>query len=208
MTDKTKDSREVPVDGALVRKYANKIQDEVFGEDISGLAIILGDMLREAAPVQSGDSAELVSSIIRDVAELPDRNSPEDWPEAMLVTSYELRVILDRHLESLSSQLAELDKLASAISRDCNNTALERNEALAELAAEKALREGAEFALKAIKGMVCGERNPNWSDNWRTTGSRGRIADIVDIALGQNIPRPAEPSAKDAQATAEARDEK
>jgi hypothetical protein len=32
--------------------------------------------------------------IIRAVAELPDRNSPEGWPEAMLVTADELRQIL------------------------------------------------------------------------------------------------------------------
>lgn len=28
--------------------------------------------------------------LVRDVAELPDRSSPEDWPEAMLVTGDEL----------------------------------------------------------------------------------------------------------------------
>jgi hypothetical protein len=35
-----------------------------------------------------------VDQIVRAVAELPDRNSPEDWPEAMLVTADELRQIL------------------------------------------------------------------------------------------------------------------
>jgi hypothetical protein len=42
-----------------------------------------------------------IGNVIRDVAELPDRNSPEDWPEAMLVTSNELRAIIsDRLVEA------------------------------------------------------------------------------------------------------------
>lgn len=36
----------------------------------------------------------MVESIVRNVAELPDRNSPEEWPEAMLVTADELASIV------------------------------------------------------------------------------------------------------------------
>lgn len=36
----------------------------------------------------------IISGVIRDVAELPDRTSPDDWPDAMLVTADELRAIL------------------------------------------------------------------------------------------------------------------
>jgi hypothetical protein len=36
----------------------------------------------------------LVTCILRTVAELPDRTSPDDWPEAMLVTHEELEAIL------------------------------------------------------------------------------------------------------------------
>lgn len=36
--------------------------------------------------------------IVRSVAELPDRTSPEDWPEAMIVTDAELRSIVNRHV--------------------------------------------------------------------------------------------------------------
>ena len=42
--------------------------------------------------------AEKIELIIRDVAELPDRTSPEDWPEALIVTSGELEEILTQHL--------------------------------------------------------------------------------------------------------------
>lgn len=42
---------------------------------------------------------DTISSIIRDVAELPDRTSPGDDAETMLVRESELRNILWRHLE-------------------------------------------------------------------------------------------------------------
>lgn len=38
--------------------------------------------------------ADIVNDVIQAVAELPDRTSPEDWPDAMLVTADELRAIL------------------------------------------------------------------------------------------------------------------
>lgn len=37
---------------------------------------------------------DLAAAICKRVAELPDRNSPEDWPEAMLVTAEELEFIV------------------------------------------------------------------------------------------------------------------
>jgi hypothetical protein len=40
------------------------------------------------------------ASLCTDVAELPDRTSPDDWPEAMLVTSEELRAIVLSRLRS------------------------------------------------------------------------------------------------------------
>lgn len=40
----------------------------------------------------------LAIEIVQRVAELPDRTSPDDWPEAMLVTSDELRTIVTEAL--------------------------------------------------------------------------------------------------------------
>ena len=40
----------------------------------------------------------LVADIMRDIFELPDRTSPEDQPDMMMVTEDELRIILDRHI--------------------------------------------------------------------------------------------------------------
>jgi hypothetical protein len=34
--------------------------------------------------------------------------------------------------------------------------------------------------LDRIKGLVCGERDPHWSDALATTYSRAKIADIID----------------------------
>ena len=38
-----------------------------------------------------------INDVLRDVAELPDRNSPAERPEAMLVTAQELHQILEAH---------------------------------------------------------------------------------------------------------------
>lgn len=44
------------------------------------------------------DAAGIAATVCRQVAELPDRDSPEDWPEAMLVTADELRMIVRQAL--------------------------------------------------------------------------------------------------------------
>lgn len=44
--------------------------------------------------------AALAEQIVREVAELPDRTSPDDWPEAMLVTGDELLAIVVAALAS------------------------------------------------------------------------------------------------------------
>lgn len=36
----------------------------------------------------------LIDAFIRDVSEMPDRSSPSDWPDAMLVTGEELNEML------------------------------------------------------------------------------------------------------------------
>jgi hypothetical protein len=45
---------------------------------------------------------------------------------------------------------------------------------------EQTLRE----ALAQVKALVVGDKNPRWTDQHATTATRGRIADICDIALG------------------------
>ena len=47
---------------------------------------------------------EMPALIARDVAELPDRNSPEDWPDAMLVTGVELQHIVANHVDAALSE--------------------------------------------------------------------------------------------------------
>lgn len=56
----------------------------------------------------------LIDNVIREVAELPDRTSPEDWPEAMLVTPDELRAILEREEAEARSIIVMLIAVARA----------------------------------------------------------------------------------------------
>jgi hypothetical protein len=37
-------------------------------------------------------------------------------------------------------------------------------------------------ALKSVKELVVGDKIPRWQDDYRTTITRGQIADICDIA--------------------------
>jgi hypothetical protein len=64
-----------------------------------------GRTIREEthAPVEA---KALADAICLDVAELPDRSSPEDWPEAMLVTAAELMEIVVRNLALFASEPA------------------------------------------------------------------------------------------------------
>ncbi|MBO9459013.1 hypothetical protein [Labrenzia sp. R5_0] len=54
------------------------------------------------APDLSGLSdaakADLIGGIITNICELPDRTSPDDQPDMMLVTAEELDLILRRHV--------------------------------------------------------------------------------------------------------------
>jgi hypothetical protein len=50
------------------------------------------------SPRQPVSADEFINSVILRIAELPDRTSPDDWPEAMLVTDAELRHILGEEL--------------------------------------------------------------------------------------------------------------
>jgi len=52
------------------------------------------DDLCRAASLPPSRPEQIAARICREVAELPDRNSPEGWPEAMLVTHDELRSIV------------------------------------------------------------------------------------------------------------------
>lgn len=55
----------------------------------------------QARSAEAGrDALDAAARIVRDVAELPNRSSPEDWPEAMLVTAAELTSIVHAALSS------------------------------------------------------------------------------------------------------------
>lgn len=63
-----------------------------------------------ADPVSPTRIAPEIDKIIQRVAELPDRTSPDDWPEAMLVTSDELRQILCDALAAEPTRIAEVEQ--------------------------------------------------------------------------------------------------
>jgi hypothetical protein len=54
---------------------------------------------------------EIAVHVCREVAELPDRTSPHDWPDAMLVTHDELRAIV---LDAVAAVLPVWQPIATA----------------------------------------------------------------------------------------------
>lgn len=61
-------------------------------------------------PDVRGEGERFVVAVLQRVAELPDRSSPDDWPEAMLVTHAELERILTDELSTLRARLGEVER--------------------------------------------------------------------------------------------------
>ncbi len=71
---------------ALCRAYLDLLSSQQEGKD-SALDDVPSAVLERA-----------ITLILQDVCELPDRTSPDDQPEMMLVTGTELDMLLRRHL--------------------------------------------------------------------------------------------------------------
>jgi hypothetical protein len=64
-----------------------------------GMAIdVISDDLAKPEP-ERRILSNIITDVIRDICELPGRTSPEDWPEAMLIETDELRGILEQYFE-------------------------------------------------------------------------------------------------------------
>ena len=64
---------------------------------------------------ERGALRQVIDLIVRDVAELPDRTSPDDWPEAMLVTDAELRDICDQRFAAALPALLDVVEAARRV---------------------------------------------------------------------------------------------
>lgn len=71
------------------------------------------------------DATTLAERICTDVAELGDRNSPADWPEAMLVTRAELHTIVIAALSEEQRPAAWNDGKTAALVNALRDTAVE-----------------------------------------------------------------------------------
>jgi hypothetical protein len=85
--------------------------------------------------------------------------------------------------------MVDLDKIGVFVMREKGQHPLDFDgeTALAHIEALVAEVERQRIALRAIKRMVVGERAPRWEDDWATTNTRCRIADIADAALGARL---------------------
>jgi hypothetical protein len=85
---------------ALAREQALQEENKRLREALVSVREKSFDATRMLTELAALSGAEVpVEQIIRRVAELSDRTSPDDWPEAMLVTAEELRDILNEELQ-------------------------------------------------------------------------------------------------------------
>ncbi|MGC4059393.1 MAG: hypothetical protein QM749_00440 [Aquabacterium sp.] len=92
-------------------------QDAAHGEigaAINGIRYVIDRAEAARAPSPAtpvGEGYKWIDSVLLDVAELPDRTSPEDQPDMMLVTADELRAIIQAHAKSPSTQAVPTGEL-------------------------------------------------------------------------------------------------
>jgi hypothetical protein len=90
-----------------------KTYEAAKAEQARGEKVLLDDVIKnlgkpkeESKPMDEA----LIDNIVRAVAELPDRSSPDDQPNMMLVTDAELREILQAHLREKAKSETEESK--------------------------------------------------------------------------------------------------
>ena len=110
---------------------------------------------------------KLAAQICRDVAELPDRNSPEDWPEAMLVTHDELQAIVTEALEA-AGRVQQAEPVGEIYSHNCNSL-------------------GVVHAVVRFDGPF----DPNDQHTWPAQGSKVYLATPAERAPAPTVSEPA-----------------
>jgi hypothetical protein len=72
--------------------------------------IVRGNQMMDETRIRA-----LVDAVVIRVAELPDRTSPDDWPDAMLVTADELRGIVSDELDAALQAASPSEALMSYV---------------------------------------------------------------------------------------------
>jgi hypothetical protein len=111
------------------------------------------DRPEASAPIgdmQAGERAEFIRQIVLAVAEIADRDSPEDQPEMMLVTSEELQGIVEGAFEDYDE---EYDRAALTPSTQ------------PAAASEVDSRDEALKAINEIRNSIIGLQSLNWSEH-------------------------------------------
>lgn len=91
---------------STVRSHQMFITDTIKRADElhTQLAALLAPAAPKQEPVAPANVKAFIDAVTLRISELGDRNSPEDWPEAMLVTGDELAWILEEALPELALQ--------------------------------------------------------------------------------------------------------
>ncbi|SOE37597.1 hypothetical protein [Delftia acidovorans] len=176
--------------GILVYKNCSVIEAEQ-APYVLGLIAAASKPAAVAGPVL--DVRAIAAAVCQRVAELPDRNSPEDWPEAMLVTGQELIDVVTCELEQAQAapaleapaapaEVGKLDAAAmpaqlSAIAAQAALDAKERHSYLPNTSAEAATWRPHFWVIQAMRAAIKFDRAIN-----RAAAPQAPAAPAVDAS--------------------------
>lgn len=138
-------------------------------------------------------SAEWISRVVREIANMDCRNSPEDWPEAMLVTADELTEIIDRHFsESMASAardvLAERNRHIKAEGWTPENDDAHKNGSLSRAGGFYALNAGAAMWYGTTDTTICDAAPDGWPwapEWWKPSEARRDLVKAAALILAE-----------------------
>lgn len=127
-------------------------------------------------PKSDTSAARIAELIVRDVAELPDRTSPDDWPEALLVTGEELHALIVEHFSAANIADTPSDQVDASIARiEAHNRATQ-----AERDAERTCE--AMELMKRFADLLDRSTSGEWSP--------GRLAEVLQAGVANTNPKP------------------
>ena len=138
-------------------------------------------------------SAEWIPRVVSDIANMDDRNSPEDWPEAMLVTADELTEIIDRHFsESMASAardvLAERNRQIKAEGWTPEHDDAHKNGSLSRAGGFYALNAGAAMWYGTTDTTICDAAPDGWPwapEWWKPSEARRDLVKAAALILAE-----------------------
>jgi len=171
--------------------------EEGYGWALEMVEIVESEFAAHPAPSAASAQGDWIADAVRDVAELPDRDSPADQPEMMLVSADELTEILQRYAGAAPAQVAQpshetiVQEGASLVCTACGTAAQVAQSGKRELmdiwnagAAQVAMR----AVLLNARAVIKRWESPLWRQEVHTAEFINQLRKAVDAAELSMLP--------------------